>query len=70
MELVIDNVGKKYRGNFWAIKNFSLKIKPGVFGLLGQNGAGKSTLMKMIATVCTALNKVIRLVSKDTRNKN
>ncbi|MFD3157067.1 ABC transporter ATP-binding protein [Haloimpatiens sp. FM7330] len=51
MELVIENVGKKYKGNFWGIRNFNLRLQPGVLGLLGQNGAGKSTLMKMIATV-------------------
>ena len=51
MELVIDRVGKRYRGDFWGIKDFDLKLGPGVLGLLGPNGAGKSTLMRILATV-------------------
>lgn len=51
MELIIENAGKKYNKNFWGLKNFSLKLKPGVLGLIGQNGAGKSTLMRILATV-------------------
>jgi ABC-2 type transport system ATP-binding protein len=51
MKLVIENVGKRYKGNFWGIRNFSLELKDGVLGLLGQNGAGKSTLMKILATI-------------------
>ena len=51
MELVIDNVGKQYRGDFWGLRDFSLTLGPGVVGLLGPNGAGKSTLMRILATV-------------------
>lgn len=51
MKLVIKNIGKKYKGNLWGIRNFNLKLEDGVLGLLGQNGAGKSTLMKILATI-------------------
>src|SRR5512138_687581 len=51
MQLVIDNVGKQYRRDFWGLRNFSLALEPGVLGLLGPNGAGKSTLMRILATV-------------------
>ncbi len=51
MELVIDQVGKQYRGDFWGLRDFSLTLGPGVVGLLGPNGAGKSTLMRILATV-------------------
>ncbi len=51
MELRISDVGKKYRSDFWALRDFSLELKPGVLGLLGPNGAGKSTLMRILATV-------------------
>ncbi len=51
MELVIDRVGKRYRGDFWGLRDFSLTLGPGVVGLLGPNGAGKSTLMRILATV-------------------
>jgi ABC-type multidrug transport system ATPase subunit len=51
MELVIDGVGKRYRGGVWGIRDFHLKLGPGVLGLLGPNGAGKTTLMNMLATI-------------------
>jgi len=51
MDLVIDSVGKQYRGNVWGLQNISLHLRPGVLGLLGPNGAGKSTLMRILATV-------------------
>ena len=51
MELVIDGIGKQYRGDFWALRDFSLTLGPGVVGLLGPNGAGKSTLMRILATI-------------------
>lgn len=38
----------------WALRGFSLELKPGVLGLLGPNGAGKSTLMSILATITRA----------------
>ncbi|HXW56142.1 MAG TPA: ABC transporter ATP-binding protein [Candidatus Cybelea sp.] len=51
MQLVVENVGKAYRGGVEALRNFALTLEPGVLGLLGPNGAGKSTLMRILATV-------------------
>ena len=51
MDLVITNVSKRYKGNIWGLREFSLSIGPGVVGLLGPNGAGKSTLMRILATI-------------------
>jgi ABC-type multidrug transport system ATPase subunit len=51
MRLTIEGVGKRYRGDFWGLKDFSLDLGPGVIGLLGPNGAGKSTLMRILATI-------------------
>ncbi len=51
MKLIIDNVGKRYRGQVWGLREFSLELGPGVLGLLGPNGAGKSTLMRILATI-------------------
>ncbi len=50
MEIVIDNLSKKY-GKKEAIKNLSLKIPSGMYGLLGRNGAGKTSLMRILATL-------------------
>lgn len=41
----------KYYGKKQALKDVSLTIGQGMFGLLGRNGAGKTTLMKMLATL-------------------
>src|SRR5574337_1166820 len=51
MELIIENAGKRYRRDFWGLRDLSLALEPGVLGLLGPNGAGKSTLMRILATV-------------------
>lgn len=51
MQLVVETVSKTYRGDVQALRNFELKLGPGVLGLLGPNGAGKSTLMRILATV-------------------
>ena len=51
MKLTIEGVGKRYKGDFWGLKNFTLELEAGVLGLLGPNGAGKSTLMRILATI-------------------
>ncbi len=49
MELRLEGISKSYnRQKTFAVKEFSYKFAPGVYGLLGPNGAGKSTLMNMI----------------------
>ena len=54
MQLLIDNVSKRYGANTWALQRFSLGLRPGVLGLLGPNGAGKTTLMSILATITRA----------------
>lgn len=51
MKLEIRNLGKRYRGGIWGLRDFTLTLEPGVLGLVGPNGAGKSTLMRILATV-------------------
>ncbi|BFP43474.1 ABC transporter ATP-binding protein [Flavobacteriaceae bacterium GF1] len=51
MKLEIKNLSKTYPNGVQALKNVSLSVGKGMFGLLGQNGAGKSTLMRTIATL-------------------
>ena len=50
MELVIDRLSKQYQSKI-AVDRISLKLKPGVYGLLGANGAGKTTLMRMVCGI-------------------
>jgi ABC-2 type transport system ATP-binding protein len=48
MDIVIENLTKKY-GNQKAVDNISMKVATGeILGFLGPNGAGKTTTMKMI----------------------
>jgi ABC-type multidrug transport system ATPase subunit len=54
LQLSIENVSKRYGSGTWALRNFSLQLKPGVLGLLGPNGAGKTTLMSILATITRA----------------
>ena len=51
----IRNVDKFY-GRKQALKDVSLTINQGMFGLLGRNGAGKTTLMKTLATLHSKKN--------------
>lgn len=52
MELRLDRLTKQY-GRKTVVDQMTIKMKPGVYGLLGANGAGKTTLMRM---VCGVLN--------------
>lgn len=51
MHLVVRNLSKTYPNGTQALKDVSLDVPKGMFGLLGRNGAGKSTLMRIIATL-------------------
>lgn len=51
MELKVNNVSKTYSNGVRALRDVSLTIPTGMFGLLGPNGSGKSTLMRTIATL-------------------
>ena len=49
--LVLEHVTKRY-GNFTAVDDLSLQVRPGrIFGLIGPNGAGKTTTIRMIVNI-------------------
>jgi ABC-type multidrug transport system ATPase subunit len=50
-QLSISGLSKTYPNGTRALKEISLDVPPGMFGLLGRNGAGKSTLMRILATL-------------------
>lgn len=50
MELYLEHITKRFK-DMTAVDDVSLRITPGVWGLLGANGAGKTTLMRMIAGI-------------------
>lgn len=47
MQFEIKNLSKKY-GDFYALNDFTVTLKEGIYGILGPNGAGKSTLMNIL----------------------
>jgi ABC-2 type transport system ATP-binding protein len=49
--LSIRGLSKTYPNGTQALRDVSLDVPPGMFGLLGRNGAGKSTLMRILATL-------------------
>ncbi|HEV2146161.1 MAG TPA: ABC transporter ATP-binding protein [Longimicrobiaceae bacterium] len=49
--LAIRGLSKSYPNGTRALKDVSLDVPRGMFGLLGRNGAGKSTLMRILATL-------------------
>ncbi|WMM26424.1 ABC transporter ATP-binding protein [Tissierella sp. MB52-C2] len=49
-KIVLKNVSKKF-GKHTALKNVSLEINNGMFGLIGPNGAGKTTMMRLMTTL-------------------
>jgi ABC-2 type transport system ATP-binding protein len=61
MELVINNLSKKYGNGVHALNNVSLTVNKGLFGLLGPNGAGKSSLMRTLATLQDADEGTVKL---------
>lgn len=47
---------------FLAIKDFSLKIKPGeAWGFIGTNGAGKSTMLKLISGILEPYKGIVKV---------
>ncbi|MCD8174809.1 MAG: ATP-binding cassette domain-containing protein, partial [Phascolarctobacterium sp.] len=62
-----DNLAKRY-GDFYAVKNNTLKIKKGeIFGLIGPNGAGKSTSFKMMCGLARPTEGTARIMGIDIR---
>ena len=71
MELVLENVTKKYKDKT-AVCNISAELTSGqLIGLIGKNGAGKTTLMKMLATIIKPTSGQILFDGQNTvRNPN
>jgi ABC-type multidrug transport system ATPase subunit len=67
MELAIEGVSKRYRGNVWGLREFSLTLEPGILGLVGPNGAGKSTLMRILATITQPTEGTVTWKGADDR---
>ena len=60
MEILIEKLSKCY-GKEQALKDVSLSIHEGMYGLLGRNGAGKTSLMRILATLQTQSSGVVTM---------
>ena len=48
------NLGKRFEGNRFVLKDLDLEVKPGEFiSIIGPSGCGKSTLLRMLAGLTT-----------------
>lgn len=65
----ISNLSKTYNNKVTALKDISITVSGGVFGLLGHNGAGKTTLMKAIVTILQPTAGTISVCGFDTRKQ-
>jgi len=45
----ITHLSKTYKGDVRALRDVTIEIENGMFGLVGPNGAGKTTLMRILA---------------------
>ena len=58
-QLQLDHLTKCYK-EFAAVKDVTLTLGGGVYGLLGANGAGKTTLMRMLCGILTPTRGTVR----------
>ena len=68
MELEIKNLSKTYSNGVQALKDVTLTIPQGTFGLLGPNWAGKSSLMRTLATLQQADSGTVTMGEIDILN--
>lgn len=64
MELKVDRLTKQYKQKI-AVDRVSMRLTPGIYGLLGANGAGKTTLMRMLCGILTPTGGSITLDGAD-----
>lgn len=63
-ELQLDHLTKCYQ-DFVAVKDVTLTLGGGVYGLLGANGAGKTTLMRMLCGILEPTKGTVRCGGAD-----
>ena len=66
MELEFDGLSKRY-GERPALQELTLRLGPGLVGLVGPNGAGKSTLLRIVATLLKPSSGTARWNGLDCR---
>ncbi|MCR4945403.1 MAG: ABC transporter ATP-binding protein [Lachnospiraceae bacterium] len=60
--VIAPETGRSKRETFFAVKNVSLSAEEGeIVGLLGPNGAGKTTLLRMLGSLMTPDEGIIKI---------
>lgn len=66
MLVQFEHLSKKYKGKY-ALRDFSVSLENGVYGLLGTNGAGKTTLINAFMGIIKSDGGSICIDQKDIR---
>lgn len=66
MLVQFEHLSKKYKGKY-ALRDFSVTLENGVYGLLGTNGAGKTTLINTFMGIIKSDSGSIYIDQKDIR---
>lgn len=66
MLVQFEHLSKKYKGTY-ALRDFSVTLENGVYGLLGTNGAGKTTLINTFMGIIKSDSGSIYIDQKDIR---
>lgn len=66
MNVQFEHLSKKYKGKY-ALRDFSVALENGVYGLLGTNGAGKTTLINAFMGIIKSDGGNIYIDQKDIR---
>lgn len=66
MKLKLNDISKMY-GAFYALKDISVTLENGVYGILGANGAGKTTLINILIGVIQENSGFILLDGKNIK---
>ncbi|MEM7348114.1 MAG: ATP-binding cassette domain-containing protein, partial [Chloroflexota bacterium] len=61
----INNLSKFYAPNIYALRNITLDIGEGMFGLVGPNGAGKTSLIRILAGLATPSGGTVEIFGHD-----
>ena len=68
MEISIEHLNKNY-GKQNVLKDISLHIPIGMYGMLGENGVGKTTLMRILATLSEPTTGMVEINGIDIKGK-